>query len=258
MCLLFHDVYRRHPHESGFCSPAADRYKLTLDRFEDHLLALAAAEASLPFVLTFDDGGASFYTMVADRLETVGWRAHCFIPTDFIGRRGFMSRRELQEIDRRGHLIGSHSASHPTPISARARDRIVREWIRSREVLQDILGHDVATASVPGGFYSRRVGEAAVEAGIHTLFTSEPVTRSRMIGGCTLAGRFAIRHGTSPRRCASLVRASPWSRWAALADWKAKAAVKPILGTAYVHVADWLMARTAAQPPLNTRQENRP
>lgn len=258
MCLLFHDVYHHHPRESGFCSPGADRYKLTLDQFEDHLLALAGVTASLPFVLTFDDGGASFYTMVADRIEAMGWRAHCFIPTDTIGCRGFLTRREIQDLDRRGHLVGSHTASHPARISAARHSDIVGEWTRSRERLEDILGHQVVTASVPGGFYSRRVADAAVEAGVRSLFTSEPVVRSHVIDGCEIIGRFAIRHTTRPRRCASLVGGSPWPRWAALADWKAKALVKPILGTAYVHVADWLMARTAAQPPLITTQEKRP
>jgi peptidoglycan/xylan/chitin deacetylase (PgdA/CDA1 family) len=258
VCLLFHDVYRHHPRESGFCSPGADRYKLTLDRFEDHLLALTRAEQSLPFLLTFDDGGASFYTMVADRVEALGWRAHCFVPTDTIGRRGFMTRREIQDLDRRGHLVGSHTASHPARISVCRPSDIVREWTRSRALLEDVLGHEIVTASVPGGFYSRRVADAAVEAGIRHLFTSEPVMHSHVIDSCEIIGRFAIRHTTPPRRSASLVRGSPWPRWAALADWKAKALVKPLLGTAYVHVADWLMARTAAQPPLISTQEKRP
>ena len=255
---MFHDVYRNASSESGFQSAAADRYKLTLDRFEDHLLALLAASPTLPFSLTFDDGGASFYTTAADRLEALGWRARCFVPTDAIGRPGFLTRRQIQEIDRRGHQVGSHSASHPARISACPHDAIVREWTRSREVLEDILGHEVATASVPGGFYSQRVAAAAVEAGIRILFTSEPVIQPHVLDGCAIVGRFAIRYRTSPRQCASLVRTSPWSRWAALADWKAKALIKPILGTTYVHVADWLMARTAAQPPLISTQEKRP
>ena len=255
---MFHDVYRNVTGESGYRSQAADRYKVPLDTFEDHLLALLAASPSLPFSLTFDDGGASFYTTVVDRIEALGWRAQCFVPTDFIGQPGFMTRRQIEEVDRRGHGVGSHSASHPARISWCRHDDIVGEWTRSREVLEDILGHEVVTASVPGGFYSPGVAAAAIDAGIRTLFTSEPVTHPRPFDRCTILGRFAIRYRTSSRRCASLVRTSPWSRWAAWADWKAKALIKPILGSTYVHVADWLMARTAAQPPLITTQEKRP
>jgi peptidoglycan/xylan/chitin deacetylase (PgdA/CDA1 family) len=231
---------------------------VTLDTFEDHLLALLAASPALPFSLTFDDGGVSFYTTVVDRIEALGWRARCFVPTGLIGQPGFMTRRQIQEVDRRGHLVGSHSASHPARISACAPEHITAEWRTSRHLLEDLLGHEVVTASVPGGFYSPRVAGAAVDAGIRTLFTSEPVIHPRPIEGCTILGRFAIRYRTSSHHCASLVRPSPWSRWAALADWKAKALIKPILGTAYVHVADWLTARTAPQPPLITTQEKRP
>ena len=39
--LLFHDVYRREPRESGFSSAGADRYKLTVESFGEQLSALA-------------------------------------------------------------------------------------------------------------------------------------------------------------------------------------------------------------------------
>ena len=43
--LLFHDVYAANPRESGFVSPAADRYKLSVDEIDAQLTALS--EASL-------------------------------------------------------------------------------------------------------------------------------------------------------------------------------------------------------------------
>ena len=74
----------------------------------------AATGDTLPFLITVDDGGVSYYTVVADRLERLGWRGHCFVTTDMIGQRGFLTRRQIRELDGRGHIIGSHSASHPT------------------------------------------------------------------------------------------------------------------------------------------------
>ena len=78
------------------------------------------------------------------------------------------------------------------------------EWTESIGVLQDILGRDVRVASVPGGYYSTAVAHAAAAAGIHTLFTSEPVTRPSVAGPCTVLGRFAIRQyqRTHARRAA--------------------------------------------------------
>jgi hypothetical protein len=70
--LLFHDVYVREPGESGFNSPAADRYKLTVDEFDAQLRGLQRVVAPQAFLVTVDDGGESYLTLVADRLEAVG------------------------------------------------------------------------------------------------------------------------------------------------------------------------------------------
>ena len=230
------------PAESGFQSPGADRYKLSVDQFEAHLANLASlASPALPFSLTFDDGGESYYTQIADRLDRLGWSAHCFVPTDFIDRRGFLTRHQIRDLEARGHYIGAHSASHPARISGCSADVLRNEWTESVNVLQDILGRDVRLASVPGGYYSRAVAEAAAEAGVRTLFTSEPVTHHRVVGPCTIAGRFAIRRFNAPSLCARLVRTTPWTRWAMWTDWNVKALCKPILGPSYTCVADWLM-----------------
>jgi peptidoglycan/xylan/chitin deacetylase (PgdA/CDA1 family) len=233
--LLFHDVYVSDPRESGFASPAADRYKLTADQFARHLSALDRVRPhAAPFSLTFDDGGSSYYTTIADRLEELGWRGSCFVPTDFIGRPGFLTREQIRELDRRGHHIGSHSASHPPRISACRQDAILDEWRRSLATLQDILGRAVTSASVPGGYFSSDVARAAATAGVETLFTSEPVTRISHVGRCAIAGRFTLRASSSSRQSELLVAPAPWARWSMWAGWTAKKAIKPILGPAYI------------------------
>ena len=246
MFLLFHDVYAIDPRESGFQSPAADRYKLRATAFVRQIASLYDTRPTLPFALTFDDGGVSFYTEVADRIEALGWRAHCFVPTGHIGRAGFMNAAQLRELDRRGHTIGSHSASHPSRMSALSSEAVSSEWQRSVAVLEDLLGRAVTTASVPGGFTSQGVENAAAAAGIRTLFTSEPVTHTWRRGACSVAGRFTIRHDSAADLAARFVARAPLARWAAWADWNVKAAVKPLLGSAYPRIADWLLAQRAA------------
>src|SRR5688572_20852156 len=116
--LLFHDVFVSDASESGFNSPAADRYKLSLSEFDAQLRAAGPPGALGAARLTFDDGGVSFYTIVAEKLEARGLRAYCFVTTDFIGRTGFLDAAQIRELDARGHVIGTHSASHPTRFSA--------------------------------------------------------------------------------------------------------------------------------------------
>jgi peptidoglycan/xylan/chitin deacetylase (PgdA/CDA1 family) len=244
--LLFHDVYASDPGESGFRSPAADRYKLSLSDFQaqlDGLVALRSLRADSPFraVITFDDGGISYYTAVADRLEGVGLRAHCLVTTDFIGARGFLSAGQIRELDGRGHVIGSHSASHPARFSTLTASEMRREWSDSRKRLEDIVDHAVTVASVPGGYFSPGVADAAACTGLTTLFTSEPTTTSSTVNGCRVVGRFTIRRGHAPDMARRFVSDAPWARCGAWVGWNAKAVVKPLLGASYSRVADWIL-----------------
>ena len=260
--LLFHDVYIGEVDESGFSSDAANRYKLSLRDFDAQLAALAGvcpdapllatdligSRREFPFLITFDDGGVSYYTVVADRLETLGWRGHSFVSTDCIGQRGFVDASQIRELDARGHVIGSHSASHPTRFSACSPERMREEWSRSRQTLEDLLGHAVTVASLPGGYYSRTVARGARDAGLRVLFTSEPTTGIQNEAGCTVVGRYTIRRGDGQDFARRLV-ASRWTRCSAWARWNAKGLVKPILGPSYMRIADWLLSR----PPVASR-----
>ena len=244
--LLFHDVYEADPCESGFRSPAADRYKLSVPQFEAQLdgvaeLRIPNPESRIPLVLTFDDGGVSFHTVIADRLEALGLRAHCFVSTDYIGARGFLTPQHIRELDERGHVIGTHSASHPTRFSTLSASDMRREWSDSRQRLEDIVDHPVTVGSVPGGYFSRTVAEAAAAAGLQTLYTSEPTTRPSMLDGLVVVGRFTIRRGHPPAMALRFASAAPWARCGAWVGWNAKALVKPMLGASYARVADWIL-----------------
>jgi len=250
--LLFHDVYEADPSESGFSGPAADRYKLTRAAFDAQLSGLHGARsdrpilatelplpgsAAPPFAITVDDGGVSYYTIVAERLEWLGWRGHCFVTTGMIGRPGFLDTTRIRELHRRGHVIGSHSVSHPARFSAGSREEMVREWAESRALLADILGEDVTVASVPGGYFSPAVAETAREAGLRVLFTSEPETRVAPVAGCVVAGRFTIR----PGRRADLARDLGTLRSSAVLRefmvWNGKKLMRACLGAAYPRLA---------------------
>lgn len=254
--LLFHDVYRDDPRESGFRSDAADRYKLPVADVEAQLTGIArarqdvpavatslagAASNAVPYLLTADDGGVSYYTLLADRLDARGWRGHCFVATDRIGTPGFLDQAQIRELAARGHVIGSHTASHPARFSACDPDTMREEWSRSRMALEDLLGQEVAVASVPGGYYSRRVAEAARDAGLRVLFTSEPTTSAQTVHGLLVLGRFTLRRGHPASMAERLLHPYGWTRALEWARWNAKGVAKPVLGAAYPQIADWIL-----------------
>jgi peptidoglycan/xylan/chitin deacetylase (PgdA/CDA1 family) len=244
LSLLLHDVYRSHPAESGFPGRAADRYKLSFAEFDRQISELAEVRKDRPmlvtgevppysdggpFAITVDDGGLSYYSTVADRLEALGWRGHCFVTTGAIGCSGFLDARQIRELRARGHVIGSHSVSHPRRFSGCPRVQMIYEWRESRKRLADIMGEDVTIASVPGGSFSPRVADAAREAGLHVLFTSEPQTRVVEVGGCTVLGRFTVRAGCRPDFTRRLGRLEPGLRLREWMFWNVKKRLKPLV-----------------------------
>ena len=67
---MYHCVFETHESESGLQFVGSMPYKLKADLFEDHIKTISEyLEANkLPKTsveLTFDDGGASFYTVIA-------------------------------------------------------------------------------------------------------------------------------------------------------------------------------------------------
>lgn len=244
--LMYHDVVPPGgASASGIQGADADVYKLDQAAFVQHLDAIAAVPGarvqtcaepwpnSTPVFLTFDDGGASF-PWIAKELERRGWRGHFFITTDWIGKRGFVQTGELRAMSKMGHVIGSHSVSHPRRMSALPRDDMAWEWRSSVVTLAEILGEAVAVASVPGGFYSRAVGEAAIEAGIRTLFTSEPTETCWRLDECTLLGRYFVQRGMGPAMAASFAGGPAGPRRKQAMMWKVKKAAKALGGDLYV------------------------
>lgn len=253
--LMYHDVVAAGRYESsGFPGAAANLYKLDRDTFSRHLAAIAGARdvgrtvmdalrdgGDAPVMLTFDDGGASFL-YIADELEARGWRGHFFITTDCIGRDGFLGEADIDELHRRGHVVGSHSCSHPERISHCSDEALDHEWRDSVARLESITGGRVTTASVPGGFYSTRVAAAAAAAGIEVLFSSEPTVGLGRAGGCRVFGRFAMERlgATTAGRLAAGARA-PRMQQAIL--WQLKKAAKRVGGRYWFAVRRRMIGR---------------
>ncbi len=257
--ILYHDVVRFGAFDSsGFLIPGADRYKLDSDEFERHLEAIAGGSCSRPTIwkesppksqdqqllITFDDGGVSCHNTIADMLEHYGWRGHFFVTTDFIDTARFLSRQQIRELRKRGHLIGSHSCSHPPQISSCSSSQLKKEWTDSVQKLEDILGEPVNVASIPGGFYSRKVAETAFVSGIRTLFTSEPTTKCRKVDGLFVLGRYGIRRGTSSRVAAGLAAGNWRFQFEQLIRWKAMGILKSVGGRQYAKLRSTLLSKT--------------
>ncbi|MCU6794233.1 MULTISPECIES: polysaccharide deacetylase family protein [Paenibacillus] len=251
--LMYHDVVAVGKEDSsGFLGRDAGAYKLNKEHFKLHLHEIAGqdkvrvstvievlekqVETGGPVMLTFDDGGVSAHTIIADLLEAQGWRGHFFITTGQIGTEGFLSKDQIRSLAARGHIIGAHSCTHPTRFSECSWEQQVHEWKVSVQTLSDILGKKVTTASIPGGSYSVKLAKAAALGGVRYLFTSEPKTDISMVDGCYILGRYSMKKETKPKTAAAIAAGDLTLRMRQSIYWNLKKVVKIVAWNAYMAI----------------------
>ncbi len=232
---------------------AANRYKLTLADFDAQLAGVRGVRSDAPAPGRGDCDRARTTSrqtrrralsdhrrrrrgllphLIAERLERRGWRGHCFVSTDCIGRRGFLSR----DADPRA---GAARPRHRQPLGLTSepvqRAAVRRDGVGMVAQPRDSRGHPrprrSTSASVPGGYFSAR-RRARRTRGWHPRAVHLGAGHARR---CRRrhADRRPLHH--PPRRsarprAASRLRLAPWARSRAWASWNAKGLVKPLLG----------------------------
>lgn len=198
--LMYHDVYKALVCESGFQTDGANHYKITEAAFEEQIKQISG----LPVTLTFDDGGISFYTIIAPILEKYHLIGHFYIATNHIGTNGFMDENQIKDLHKRGHVIGSHSCSHPSDFRAVPFDARKKEWEDSVRRLSEIIGEQVKEVSIPNGFLQKDDIKIFEELGITTIYTSK-LGENRKNGPMMIKGRIGVDKTMSSERVMSIL-----------------------------------------------------
>jgi peptidoglycan/xylan/chitin deacetylase (PgdA/CDA1 family) len=127
-------------------------------------------------VLTFDDAFGDFAQYAFPALMNAGFTASLFVPSAYVGstsrwliregeeHRPVMSWSEIQSVAEAGIEVGAHSHTHPQ-LDRLSKARLGEELGRSKAVLEDGLGQEMAAVAYPFGFHNRRVRRAARAAG---------------------------------------------------------------------------------------------
>lgn len=256
--LGYHDIID--PQGPQFSDPrgASSAYSITRAEFRNQMQAIARTSAAsnvvtidharkwdsqVPVFMSFDDGQEGAYSCAAEELEKCGWRGHFFITTSWIDRPGFMSRAQIRELHGRGHVIASHTVSHPSRMSELSWDVLLREWRESIDTLNEILGTQIEVASVADGYYSRRVGLSAAASGIRVLFNSEPTTSTSFVEDCLILGRYAVQAQTPQDEVVAIARGEFWPRWKQSALWGIKGVAKSVGGKHYLSLRRRLLSK---------------
>lgn len=116
-------------------------------------------------VLTFDDGYSDFYTTVLPLLRKYNVKATVYVINHYIGRTGFLSQRQLEEIRDSGLVeIGAHTLDHAY-LKDMDDKSAYQQMKMSKADLEKRLGISVQTVAYPYGAFSARTLPLTRKAG---------------------------------------------------------------------------------------------
>lgn len=127
-------------------------------------------------ILTFDDGYADFYQNVFPLLKKYQLKATIFIIVNYIGRSGFMTQSQIQELVDSGLVeLGAHTMNHPS-LSRITPEKARTEIFDSKKRLEELFHVPVKTFAYPGGAYNNTVLDLVKETSYEAAVTTNPGT----------------------------------------------------------------------------------
>ena len=135
-------------------------------------------------LLTFDDGWKSVYTDAFPILKEFGYPYTLYLYKNYVDGGGkALTTPMILEMIKAGATIGSHSVSHPYPITVKSfrkkgadpYDAFLRkEMGESKRFLESKFGVKISSYSYPGGFLTEEMLPLGKEFGYSHLFTVQP------------------------------------------------------------------------------------
>lgn len=179
-------------------------------------------------LITFDDGWYNTYSCAFPVLEELGFKATIFIITDFVGRLNYMSWNQLQQMNRKGISIQSHTATHRSLTTLKT-DEIKYELAESKIAIENHLGTPVEFLSLPHGMANQMVVDLARSVGYKAICTSEPGF-SHSYGNPAILKRINISNSYDISSFGKILKGKKFNIFPAVVSKKTKNLTKKLLG----------------------------
>lgn len=132
-------------------------------------------------MITFDDGKKSNYSVARHLLDEYGFTGYFFVSPDLVGTDDYMNWEEIMQLQREGHIIGSHTCTHHRFNKSDQMSVISYEVVESKQKIEDKTGVPVDIFCWCGGeeeHYTQDAARLIKEAGYKYSFmtNSLPVT----------------------------------------------------------------------------------
>jgi peptidoglycan/xylan/chitin deacetylase (PgdA/CDA1 family) len=84
----------------------------------------------------------------------------------------FLNKSQIKKLSKNGQIIGLHSHSHPTKISALSQNEQLKEYKKNKVILEKIIDKKIITSSHPSGDYNLNTLKILKRLGIILSFRS--------------------------------------------------------------------------------------
>jgi len=163
--------------------------------------------------ITFDDGFEDNIG-AAEILERYNYPFSIYMIASQIGKPGFLNANQLRELSKsKNCTIGAHGLSHQ-PMGAMNSKNQSFELVSSKAILEDALGMQVDTMSLPHGSLNRRTQELGQRAGFDLICSSRPGLNSHTDLNIFHLRRTEVRPAhTANTFCNLLFGSQDWKQW---------------------------------------------
>lgn len=125
-----------------------------------------------PVILTFDDGYENVYTEMLPILEAHDMKAVVYVISNELGKTGYLTLEQVQDMQRRGIEIGSHTADH-LPLVGLEGDFLLNQVRNSKIYLEWSGLNTIYGFSYPNGAYNTELAELIKREGYLTAVTGD-------------------------------------------------------------------------------------
>lgn len=181
-----------------------------------YLKSIQKLEIKKKVLLTFDDGPHPIYTpLILDLLDEFQVKAMFFVIGDQVEKSPLL----VQEMKKRGHMIGNHSWSHSSYFDFYSVNKMIMEVNRTNQVIAEIIGEKPLYFRPPFGITNPRIAKLIKNTGMKSVlwsFRSYDTTKrsnqriidqvKKEIGG----GDILLFHDPIPRTYGVLKEILPW------------------------------------------------
>jgi peptidoglycan/xylan/chitin deacetylase (PgdA/CDA1 family) len=186
--------------------------------------------------ITFDDGNASDYQHALPILAQYGFRGTFFICGERVG--GEMPAEQVRTLHGAGMHIGSHGMRHMFMTALNATEE-ESELVRSRELLEGLIGEPVVHFAPPGGRWSARTRRALRKAG-YVAVSSSRYGLNRADKASFSYCRLPVVRATSLYTFDAMVQADRTKLWDGYLRAGVLGTARVILGeSVYGHARSW-------------------